>query len=301
MKILLLGKDGQVGRELQRSLAPLGNVVARGRGEANLEDLDALRELLRGEAPQWIVNAAAYTAVDRAEAEPEIARRINAEAVAVLAEEARRLDATLIHYSTDYVFDGEKRAPYTEEDATNPQSSYGFTKRDGEESIRAGACRHLILRTSWVYSAHGGNFAKTMLRLGAERDELKVVADQVGAPTGADLIADVTALCLYRMSLDRDFAAAASGTYHLTAGGETSWHGYAQYVIGEALRRGAKLKIAPGNIRPITTAEYPLPAKRPANSRLDTEKLRATFGLYLPPWQQHVSRVIEALIAKEIA
>lgn len=299
MKILLLGKDGQVGRELQRSLSPLGDVLACGRHDADIENLDALRTLVSREAPQWIINAAAYTAVDRAENEPMLARRINAEAVALLAEESRRLGATFVHYSTDHVFDGEKTAPYVEDDLTNPPNLYGMTKRDGEQAIREAGCRHLIIRTSWIYAAHGNNFAMTMLHLAAERNELKVVADQTGVPTPADLVADVTALCLYRMSLDRKFAARASGTYHLATAGETSWYGYAKYVVGEALRRGAKLQLIADDIQPITTAEYPLPAKRPRHSRLDTAKLRKTFGLTMPPWQQSVSRVIETLLRIE--
>lgn len=295
MKILLLGKDGQVGWELQRALAPVGNVIACNRREADLDALDALRALVRDHSPDVVVNAAAYTAVDKAESEPERARRINTDAVGVLAEEVRRLKGWLVHYSTDYVFDGLKSDAYVESDATAPQSVYGLTKRDGEEAIRATGCRHLIFRTSWVFAARGGNFAKTMLRLAKERDGLKVVSDQIGAPTSAELIADVSALALYRIGFDAAFAARASGTYHLAAGGETSWHGYAQFVLSQALRHGAQLRALPERVQPIPTSAYPLPARRPANSRLDTTKLQTTFGVTLPPWQYHVQRLIAEL------
>jgi dTDP-4-dehydrorhamnose reductase len=296
MKILVLGKDGQVGWELQRALAPLGDVVALGRSEADLENHDALRRRVREVAPQIVVNAAAYTAVDKAESEPGRARNINADAVAALAEETRRLDGWLVHYSTDYVFDGRKPGAYTETDATAPESVYGRTKRDGEEAVRAAGGRHLTFRTSWVYAARGRNFAKTILRLATERDELKVVNDQLGAPTGAELIADVTALCLSRLTHDPALAERATGTYHLVAGGETSWHGYAQLLLAEARRHGAVMKTPPERVRPISTAEYPLPATRPLNSRLDTTKLRTTFGLRLPPWEEGVRRVVEEMM-----
>ena len=295
MKILLLGKDGQVGWELQRALAPLGELVACGRAEADLEDLDALRAKVRTEQPDVIVNAAAYTAVDKAESDVARARRINAEAVALLAAEARALDAWLVHYSTDYVFEGSKAGAYREDDPTAPQSVYGATKREGEEAILAAGCRHLVLRTSWVFATRGGNFAKTMLRLANDREELKVVADQVGAPTSAELIADVTALCLYRLAHDPALAARASGIYHLVAGGDTSWHAYARFVISEALAHGQVLKATPERVLPIPGSAYPTPAKRPANSRLATDKLRATFGLHLPPWEVHVRRLVAEL------
>lgn len=295
MKILLLGKDGQVGWELQRALAPLGDIVACGRAEADFENPDALRRLVRDRSPQVVVNAAAYTAVDKAESEADRARRINTESVGALAEEVRRLDGWFVHYSTDYVFDGTKAGAYTETDSTSPQSIYGLTKRDGEDAIRATGCQHLIFRTSWVFATRGGNFAKTMLRLATERDELKVVSDQVGAPTSAELIADVTALALYRIGFDPALAGRAAGTYNLAAAGETSWHGYAQFVLSEALRREAKLRVKPEDVRPIPTSAYPLPAKRPANSRLDTTKLRETFGVTLPVWQNHVGRLVAEL------
>lgn len=299
MKILLLGKNGQVGWELQRALAPLGEVIACGRAEADLEDLEALQRLVREVVPQAVVNAAAYTAVDKAESEPERTRRINTDAVAILAEETQRLNGWLIHYSTDYVFDGSKDGAYTETDPTAPQSVYGCTKRDGEDAIRAAGCRHLILRTSWVYAARGSNFAKTMLRLAKEREEIKVVYDQIGAPTSAELIADVTALCLDRLTHDLAFAQRVSGTYHLTLGGETSWHGYAKFLIAEAQGHGAALRTVPERVYPIPTSDYPLPAKRPANSRLDTQKLRDTFEIALPPWQTHVKRLVAQLVHQE--
>lgn len=296
MKIVLLGKDGQVGWELQRALAPLGEVIACGRAEADLEDLDALCMLVRRHAPGVVVNAAAYTAVDKAESEPERVQRVNTDAVGRLAKEVRHLDAWLIHYSTDYVFDGTKDRPYIETDPTAPQNVYGRAKRDGEEAIRAAGCNHLILRSGWVYAARGENFAKTILRLAKERDTLKVVNDQVGAPTSAELIADITALCLYRLAHDDALAELASGTYHLTASGETSWHGYARLVIAEAVRYDKAIRLGPERVMPIPTSEYPLPAKRPANSRLDTKKIRNTFGVVLPPWQVHVKRLITELV-----
>lgn len=295
MKILLLGKNGQVGWELQRALAPLGEVIACGREQADLENPDTLHSLIRNVAPQIVVNAAAYTAVDKAESEPESARKINTQAVATLAQACKQHNAWFIHYSTDYVFDGNKSEPYTETDLTAPQSIYGESKRDGENAITVSGCRHLIFRTSWVYAARVNNFARTMLRLAKERDELKVVCDQTGAPTSAELIADVTANCLYRLAFDTELTGRASGIYHLAADGETSWHGYAQYVVAEAKRQGMDLRTSADNVRAITTAEYPLPARRPANSCLDTQKIRNTFGLTLPGWQYHVKRLISEL------
>ncbi|PKO49979.1 MAG: dTDP-4-dehydrorhamnose reductase [Betaproteobacteria bacterium HGW-Betaproteobacteria-21] len=292
MKILLLGKNGQVGWELQRALAPLGEVVALDRQGAlglcgDLADLDALRATVDAVAPNVIVNAAAYTAVDKAESDTELAARINAGAPALLAESAARLGALLVHYSTDYVFDGSGTRPWQEDDTTGPLSVYGKTKLDGESAIRASACAHLIFRTSWVYAARGGNFAKTMLRLAAERERLTVIADQMGAPTGADLIADITAHAVRTLQIRPELA----GTYHLTAAGETSWHGYAAFVIDESRRRGATLKV--GEIAPIPTSDYPTPATRPLNSRLDTTKLRSSFGLCLPAWQSGVRRMLD--------
>lgn len=292
MKVLLLGANGQVGWELQRSLAPLGHVVICNRESADLESPESVSVLVERERPDVIVNAAAYTAVDQAESDVGRARRVNAESVAVLASVAYRLGAWLVHYSTDYVFAGDKLTPYLEDDQTGPLSVYGKTKLEGEEAIRSSGCRHLILRTSWVYAARGGNFAKSMLRLAEDKDELRVVADQIGAPTSAELIADVTALMLQRIHTDSGLAKLACGTYHLVASGATSWHGYAQFVIGEAVRLGVTLRATPESVYPITTAEYPVPAKRPANSRLDNQKLQEMFGLELPAWEFHVKRML---------
>ena len=296
MKILLLGSNGQVGWELQRSLAPLGEVVALQRDAAanpqglcgDLEDLEALVCSVRAVRPAVIVNAAAYTAVDKAESDANRARVVNATVPAMLAREAAALGAWLVHYSTDYVFDGSGDQPWHEDDATAPLSVYGRTKLEGEQAIRHSGCQHLILRTSWVYAARGGNFAKTMLRLAAEREELKVIADQIGAPTGADLLADVTALILHRLQMRPELG----GTYHCVAAGQTSWHDYARHVVDWARAHGQPIKVAAEAVRPIPTSGYPTPAQRPLNSRLDTFKLRHAFGLHLPPWQQGVERML---------
>lgn len=296
MKILLLGRDGQLGWELQRALAPLGEVVAAGRrGGGPVADLaqpESLVALVRAVQPAVIVNAAAHTAVDRAESEPGLAQALNVDAPGVLAHEAAVLGATLVHYSTDYVFDGSGHAPRDEDAPTAPLSVYGRTKLAGEQQVQASGCRHLILRTSWVYAARGGNFARTMLRLAAERDELRVINDQVGAPTGAELIADVTAHALRGLAQ----APELSGLYHLAAAGETSWHGYACHVIEWARTRGHPLRVAPEAVRPIPTRDYPTPAARPLNSRLDTRRLRQAFGLHLPPWQSGVERMLDEVL-----
>ena len=297
-RILLLGADGQVGWELRRALLPLGEVVPLTRAQADLSDLASLKSLLEREQPQVLVNAAAYTAVDKAETEFDLAQRINAAAPQVLADYAAAHDAWLVHYSTDYVFDGRKAAPYTETDTPNPQSVYGRSKLAGEQAIAASGCRHLILRTSWVFAARGGNFAKTMLKLAAERDSLRVIADQFGAPTSAELIADVTALALHRVlfgSADPARSDKLSGLYHLTASGSTSWYGYAQCVIAQAAARGLPLRSRAEQVQAIGTQDYPLPAPRPANSRLDCAKLQSTFSLCLPPWQTQVQRLIDEL------
>ena len=293
-RLLLLGKDGQVGFELQRALAPLGELVALGRSDGDLAVPEVLCRRIAEIAPQVIVNAAAYTAVDRAEREPELARTINAEAPAAIAAEARRLGAWLVHYSTDYVFDGLKRLPYTEDDAPGPQSVYGRTKLAGEMAVAAACPRHLIFRTSWVFGAHGANFAKTILRLAAERDTLPVVDDQFGAPTPSALIADVTAQVLGRLAIAG--AAVRPGLYQLAAGGETTWNEYARTVIRLAAARGAALKLAAEQVRPISSREYPLPAPRPANSRLDTTRLRETFALHLPDWRIGLDHVLAQLL-----
>jgi len=295
VKILLLGANGQVGWELRRSLAPLGQITACDRTTANMENLAELQAVVNNNAPAVIVNAAAYTAVDRAESEPGKAHRVNAESVGLLAGEAQRLKAWLIHYSTDYVFDGTKAGSYTETDEPNPQSVYGQTKLAGEVSIRKSGCQHLVFRTSWVYSARGSNFIRTMLRLAKEQDEIKVVADQFGVPTSAELIADITALCIYRLFLKKATAKQLTGVYNLVPAGETSWYAFARYVLIEAKSRGITLRAGPENVYPISTSEYPLPAKRPANSRLDTHKLADTFGVCLPRWQDGVDRLLDEI------
>jgi len=292
MKLLLLGPEGQVGWELQRSLAPLGEVLVASRGTGgDLADLAALRATVRRLRPDAIINAAAYTAVDAAEAAREVAGRINAEAPGALGEEAASLGELLIHYSTDYVFDGSGARPWQETDRTAPLNAYGATKCEGEERIRASGCRHLILRTSWVYASRGKNFVRTMLRLGAERESLSVVDDQTGAPTGADLIADVTAQLL-PAALARP---ATLGTYHLAAAGETSWCGFARHIFAVAREAGFPLRMAPEGLRPCATADYPTPARRPLNSRLCTDRLEATFGLAMPAWQSGVTRAVREL------
>ena len=297
MKILLCGKNGQVGWELQRSLAPLGQLVALDRDSSDglcgdFSDLSGLAETVRRVAPDVIVNAAAYTAVDKAETESELAHAINALAPGVLADEANRLGAWLVHYSTDYVFDGSGDQARNELAPTGPLSVYGRTKLDGEHAVSRCA-KHLTFRTSWVYAARGANFAKTMLRLAAERDQLRVIDDQIGAPTGAELLADVTAHALRSCIANPDLA----GTYHLVAGGETNWHAYARFVIDYARTAGQSLCVTPECIEPIPTSAYPTPARRPLNSRLDTRKLQAAFGLQLPHWQVGVVRMLAELLA----
>lgn len=292
-KILLLGKNGQLGWELQRALAPLGELIALDRHEGgDLAQPDMLRATLKHHRPDVIVNAAAYTAVDKAESEPELALQINARAPGLLAEYAAAQNALLLHYSSDYVFDGSGSAPRDEAAATGPLSVYGRSKLEGEQAIAASGCHHLILRTSWVYAARGGNFAKTMLRLAAEREQLKVIADQIGAPTGADLLADLSAHML-RATLQRP---ELGGLYHAVAAGETSWHAYACHVIEFARARGVALKVMPEQVLAIPTTDYPTPAQRPLNSRLSTTKLQQAFGLRLPPWQQGVERMLNEIL-----
>ena len=297
MKILLLGKNGQVGWELQRSLAPLGALTALDRqGDkglcGDLSDLDGLAATVRTLQPQVIVNAAAYTAVDKAESEPELARRINAAAPAALAREAHACGALLVHYSTDYVFDGSGSRPWREIDAPAPLSVYGRSKWEGEQRIVQSGARHLIVRTSWVYGARGGNFAKTMLRLAQERERLTVIDDQWGAPTGAELIADVTAHAIAQTRQQPGKA----GIYHLAPAGETTWHAYAKYVIAQASQAQPAIKIKATEIAPIPTSTYPTSARRPHNSRLNTHKLQTAFGLHLPPWQDGVRRMLAEIL-----
>jgi dTDP-4-dehydrorhamnose reductase len=291
MKILLIGKNGQVGTELQRTLLPLGEVCALGRSDVDLQDMDSLKQALDSHAADVIVNASAYTAVDKAESDEAGAFRVNAEAVGVMADWAAAHDALLVHYSTDYVFDGTKEGAYQESDPTHPQSAYGRSKRAGENAILASGCRALVFRTSWVFSTHGGNFVKTMLRLAAERDSLNVVADQFGAPTSAELLADVTALAI----AGHRRGALAGGIYHLSAAGATSWHGLASHVIARAQANGASFKLDADQIRAVPTEAYPLPAKRPRNSRLDTGALSGALGLQLPDWRVHVDRAVDQL------
>lgn len=296
MKILLLGKDGQVGHELRHALSSLGELVACGRSEADLTRTDELVTLVWRERPDVIVNAAAYTAVDKAESEPDLAARINAHAVAVLAREAKAVDAWLVHYSTDYVFDGERQGAYREDDPTTPLNVYGRTKLAGEDAIQASGCRYLVFRTSWVYGTHGHNFVKTILRLAAERDELNVVVDQRGAPTSAELIAAVTA----RAITAAVGGAMPPGIYHLAPTGETTWHGFAQRIVRLACRAGLALRLTSEGVRPIATEAYPTPARRPRNSRLDTSRLADVLGLTLPDWRDDVSRTVERLVTEEI-
>jgi dTDP-4-dehydrorhamnose reductase len=299
MKILLFGKSGQVGWELQRSLAPLGEVVAL---DYDSQDLcgdfskpDMLAQTIRAVTPDVIVNAAAHTAVDKAESEPELVRTLNAVAPGVLAQEAKKSGALLVHYSTDYVFDGTGNKPWVENDATAPLNIYGATKLEGEQLIRESACRHLIFRTSWVYAARGGNFAKTMLKLAVERESLSVINDQIGAPTGADLLADITAHAIRATKLDQELC----GLYHLVANGETSWHGYANFVLEIARSKGMELKVGSAAIKAVPTSDFRTAAKRPLNSRLDCNKLKKAFGLNIPDWKVGVERMLIEILEKQ--
>lgn len=298
MKLLLFGRNGQVGWELQRALAPLGEVVALASDSpdpaADFRAPERLAATLRALRPDVVVNAAAYTAVDRAESEAAMAHTINAEAPGVLAREAAALGAWLVHYSSDYVFDGSGEAPRDEDAPTGPLNAYGRSKLAGEQAIRASGCRHLILRTSWVYAARGANFARTMLRLAAERDSLRVVDDQIGAPTGAELLADLTAHALRVLPQHPDLG----GTYHAAAAGATSWHGYACHLIEHARALGHPLKVGPDAVIAVPSRDYPTAAPRPLNSRLDSSRLRAAFGLTLPPWQQGVERALAEMIGR---
>jgi dTDP-4-dehydrorhamnose reductase len=303
-RVLLLGKNGQLGWELQRALAPLGDVIGLDRNDGrrsggltsellcgDLSRLAGLATTVRRLRPDIIVNAAAYTDVDKAESEPELARMINALAPGVLASVAAELNACLVQFSSDYVFDGSGDRPWREGDGTGPLGVYGQTKLEGEERIRASGCRHLILRTSRVYAARGSNFAKTILQIAAERDWLEVIDDQVGAPTGAELLADATAHALKGIEVDSRLG----GLYHVTASGEASWFSYARYVIEVAREHGWTLQAGPDNVRPIHTGEYPTVARRPLNARLDCSRFQEAFGLHLPPWQQGVQRLVEEL------
>ncbi|AOZ52833.1 dTDP-4-dehydrorhamnose reductase [Chromobacterium vaccinii] len=294
-RILITGKNGQVGHELQRSLAPLGELIATDRQELDLSQSgERIEQALDRHHPDIIVNPAAYTAVDKAESDEETANAVNADAVGAIARWAARRGALLVHYSTDYVFNGDGERPWREDDATGPQSAYGRSKLAGEEAVRLAGSRHLIFRTSWVFGAHGSNFLKTMLKLGQERDALKVVDDQIGAPAPAALIADITAE-LIREYLAKP-AGFAFGTYHLAPHGETSWHGYARYLLQRAASSGLPLRINPADIQGIPSSDYPLPAKRPANSRLCCDKLEKTFNISLPEWKSGVDQVLAELL-----
>jgi dTDP-4-dehydrorhamnose reductase len=292
MKLLLLGKGGQVGWELQRSLAPLGELVALDFDStelnADFSRPEQLAETVLKVRPDVIVNAAAHTAVDKAESEPDFARKLNATSPGIVAEAAQQIGALMVHYSTDYVFDGSGSKSWKEDDATGPLSVYGSTKLEGEQLVAQHCAEHLIFRTSWVYAARGGNFAKTMLRLAKERERLTVIDDQFGAPTGAELLADITAHAIRATLQDP----AKAGLYHAVAGGETTWCGYARFVLEQARQAGVELKAGPEQVEAVPTSAFPTPATRPANSRLDTRKLQSTFGLVLPPWQQGVARML---------
>ncbi|MDD5058972.1 MAG: dTDP-4-dehydrorhamnose reductase [Sideroxydans sp.] len=292
--ILLTGANGQVGWELQRSLASFGRVIAIDQAQLDLSQPDSIRQFVRECQPDIIVNPAAYTAVDKAESEPDLAMAVNGIAPGIFAEEAKRLGALLIHYSTDYVYDGSKSTPYTEADPSNPQSVYGKTKLAGDVAVGASGCKHLILRTSWVYGVHGANFVRTVLRLARERSELRIVADQFGAPTNSRLLANSTAQILQRWQ-QKNFDGSFFGIYHLTAGGRTSWHQYAEEIVRLARQYDEALNNKSLIIHPIATEEYPLPAKRPANSELSTDKIKQSFGLFLPPWQDDLAECVREL------
>ena len=300
MKILLFGKGGQVGWELQRSLSPLGELIALDNDSTELcgdfTNLPGLADTIRTVRPDVIVNAAAHTAVDKAESEPALARSINALAPQVLATESAQLGAWLVHYSTDYVFDGSGSTPRVETDPTGPLSEYGRNKLEGEQLIAAANPRHLIFRTSWVYAARGGNFAKTMLRLAQERDKLTVINDQIGAPTGADLLADITAHAIRQVFQQEELTETTAGIYHLVAAGETNWFEYAKHVLAQAKQAQPAIEFKVTDIQPVPTSAFPTPAKRPHNSRLNTAKLQRTFGLTLPHWQVGVNRMLVEIL-----
>ncbi|MBU1777334.1 MAG: dTDP-4-dehydrorhamnose reductase [Gammaproteobacteria bacterium] len=293
-RILLTGKHGQVGWELQRALGTSADLTALDQDELDLADAEAIRRTVRELRPEIIINPAAYTAVDKAESDVDLAMAVNGVAPGVLGEEARKLGAAMVHYSTDYVFDGSKPSAYTEEDEPNPQSVYGSTKLFGERAVRASGCKHIILRTSWVYGVHGGNFVKTILRLAKERDELRIVADQFGAPTWARDIANATVLALTAWQMS-DWDAELGGLYHLTGGGRTNWHGFAEEIVQQARKYDAALADKALVIKPIATHEYPVPAKRPANSVMANDRIRDTFGIVMPEWQESVAECVRLI------
>ena len=293
MKILLTGSNGQVGFELKNKLSAMGEVFATDREELDLTNLNAVRTFIDQTRPDIIINPAAYTAVDKAESEPDLAFQINTLAPEVLAEKAIELDIPLIHFSTDYVFDGLKQEAHVETDPTNPQSVYGKTKRDGEEKIRAHA-KHVILRTSWVFGSHGNNFLKTILRLILDKESLNIVGDQWGSPTSSSMLADVTLKIVDTILKNKNFN--DYGTYHVTSDGETNWQQYASLIASELIKLDVKIKCEPDQIRPILTSEYPTAAKRPLNSRLNTDKIKKTFVLELPHWESEVKKVLREII-----
>ena len=300
MKILLFGKDGQVGWELRRSLSYLGDLLCLGRKEADLQNFPAVRRIIQHHQPDILVNAAAYTAVDNAESDHTTAKAVNEVAVGVLAEEAARHNAWVVHYSTDYVYDGNKSCPYVENDITSPLSVYGKTKREGDELIRKHNPKHLIFRTSWVYAARGRNFVKTVLSLAQKRDDLKVIDDQFGAPTSAGLIADVTSLVIYLLFQQSDHRRSdLAGTYHLVPAGETNWFGVAQFVLEQAQARGLAIQVKPSQLLAISSDEYGLIAKRPKNSRMATDKLRQAFGIQLPHWHYQLDLLLEEMLCNK--
>jgi len=295
MKILILGKNGQVGWELNRAMLPLGDIIALDYPDIDFSKPDTLRNLIREIKPDVITNAVAYTAVDKAEDEEQLAQVINADAPALIADEAKKSGAVLIHYSTDYVFDGTKKEPYTETDKPNPLNAYGRTKLAGDLAIQASGCKHFIFRTSWVYGARGQNFLLTMLRLAKERKELKIVDDQIGAPTSSILLADIpTRLILEATRKKQEYV--PYGMYHLTAGGATNWYEYARHVIERARASGWTIEVKPNSIYPIETKDYTTPARRPISSRLDTLKIRQTFGVELPHWRDDVDNILDQLM-----
>ena len=293
MKILLTGKNGQVGFELLKKLNALGEVIATDRQELDLANPQAIRDFIDETKPNIIINAAAYTAVDKAESDSELCYQINVVATEVLTERAIELNIPLVYFSTDYVFDGLKKGSYTETDQTNPQSVYGKTKYEGEERVRKHP-KHIILRASWVFGSHGSNFLKTILRLITEKESLSIVADQWGSPASASMLADVTFKIVDEIFKNKNFN--DYGTYHVTNEGETNWHQYASLIATEAMQLGLKIKCEANHIRPILTSEYPTAAKRPLNSRLNTEKLKKTFMLELPHWELEVKKVLRGLI-----
>ncbi len=294
MKILLFGKNGQVGWELHRSLQPLGEIVALGRDESDFSNPESLREKVQEFKPDVIVNAVAYTAVDKAEDEEELAVNINATAPGVLADEAYRINALLVHYSTDYIFDGTKNGSYVETDEPNPKNAYGRTKLAGERAIQISGCDHLIFRTSWVYASRGHNFLLTILKLARERDELSIVADQTGSPTSARLIAETTILCIHQAVREKQAGVFYSDVYHLAASNVTSWHGFAAEIVNVASSR-LNMQFKLKEIREIQTSDYPTPAKRPENSRLDSKKLESVFSIKMPSWEKALELCLEEL------